>query len=190
MSPMSIQALKEWACVCRALEEGRQIVLLRKGGISEPDGAFRVAHERFYLLPTYAHQRAELLKPDARAWLAETIARRQDPDVAPLTLWAELQEAIAVDDHRRLEAIDAEHVLAPSYAIERLRWKPREPLWALVLRIHRVATPPSLTIGDEHRGCVSWVELPDDLAPRDRTAVLDDAAFAAAHERLRRAVAP
>jgi hypothetical protein len=28
-------ALKEWAVVCKALEEGRQILLLRKGGIME-----------------------------------------------------------------------------------------------------------------------------------------------------------
>ena len=28
-------ALKEWAIICKALEEGRQVVLLRKGGILE-----------------------------------------------------------------------------------------------------------------------------------------------------------
>src|SRR5437762_3589694 len=34
--PSSLQvALKEWASVCRALERGTQVILLRKGGIYE-----------------------------------------------------------------------------------------------------------------------------------------------------------
>jgi hypothetical protein len=37
-------ALKEWAVICQALAEGRQTILLRKGGIAEPGGAFRVEH--------------------------------------------------------------------------------------------------------------------------------------------------
>src|SRR5207237_612582 len=36
--------------------EGRQAVILRKGGVSEAGGAFRVEHERFWLYPTYLHQ--------------------------------------------------------------------------------------------------------------------------------------
>ena len=48
-----MQALKEWAVVCRALEEGRQIVLLRKGGILEYRQSFKVKHDRFLLFPTY-----------------------------------------------------------------------------------------------------------------------------------------
>ena len=31
-------ALKEWAIVCKALAEGRQILLIRKGGIEEIKG--------------------------------------------------------------------------------------------------------------------------------------------------------
>ena len=46
-------ALKEWAVICRALAEGRQSLLLRKGGIAEAGGAFQVEQPRFWLLPTY-----------------------------------------------------------------------------------------------------------------------------------------
>lgn len=35
-------ALKEWAVVVKALRQGRQIFLLRKGGIAEQCGEFRV----------------------------------------------------------------------------------------------------------------------------------------------------
>src|SRR5687768_3845167 len=40
-------ALKEWATVCTALETGRQILLLRKGGIHETGGQFELEHSRF-----------------------------------------------------------------------------------------------------------------------------------------------
>jgi hypothetical protein len=44
-----MQALKEWAVVCRALEEGRQVMLLRKGGILEYRQGFEVRHEKFLI---------------------------------------------------------------------------------------------------------------------------------------------
>ena len=53
---VDMKALKEWAVVCRALEEGRQTVLLRKGGILEFREGFEVKHDRFMLFPTYEHQ--------------------------------------------------------------------------------------------------------------------------------------
>src|SRR5690348_14361772 len=55
-SPMTTQvstahALKEWAAVIDAMERGRQVITLRKGGIREK--AFLVEAANFYLLPTF-----------------------------------------------------------------------------------------------------------------------------------------
>ena len=55
-------ALKEWAAAIKALENGTQIFIMRKGGIIEETRDFRVQSEAFYLYPTYEHQRKELLK--------------------------------------------------------------------------------------------------------------------------------
>ena len=60
-------ALKEWATVCAALGDGRQMILLRKGGIYESAGEFEIEHRQFLLFPTYLHQNAEMLKPAAHA---------------------------------------------------------------------------------------------------------------------------
>src|SRR4051812_20129921 len=49
-------AFKEWAVICRALAEGRQAVILRKGGIAEDGGRFRPEHDRFLLYPTFFHE--------------------------------------------------------------------------------------------------------------------------------------
>src|SRR5680860_187489 len=53
-------ALKEWAAVGHALLDGRQTVLLRKGGIHEK--RFEVERDRFVLFPTVAHSHAERVR--------------------------------------------------------------------------------------------------------------------------------
>ena len=55
-------ALKEWAVTIKALTEGKLIMLLRKGGISEETRDFQLVSPAFYLLPAYEHQKPELLK--------------------------------------------------------------------------------------------------------------------------------
>ena len=55
-------ALKEWAITVKALADGDQIMMLRKGGIHEESKDFRVVHPEFLLYPTYLHQKEDLLK--------------------------------------------------------------------------------------------------------------------------------
>ena len=46
-------AFKEWDVICEALEDGRQSVILRKGGIHEGREGFSFAHEEFVLFPIF-----------------------------------------------------------------------------------------------------------------------------------------
>ena len=46
-----------------AIGEGKQTILLRKGGIRE--GPFKPVSSSFYLFPTAFHSEGSLLKPDA-----------------------------------------------------------------------------------------------------------------------------
>ncbi len=57
-------AFKEWAVTIEALARGEQIIILRKGGIQEPNLHFQIEHDRFLFFPGYLHQDAELLKLD------------------------------------------------------------------------------------------------------------------------------
>ena len=43
---------------------------LRKGGIREPNKHFEVEHERFFLYPTFDHQRSDLVRESHRPELA------------------------------------------------------------------------------------------------------------------------
>ena len=60
----SRHALKEWNATCRALAEGRQIILLRKGGLLDEDGVFALEQSNFWMLPTAFHQEPHLLKTE------------------------------------------------------------------------------------------------------------------------------
>ena len=66
---LAMPALKEWSAVVHALLDGRQRVLLRKGGIGEKRFDVTVARE-FMLFPTVAHSHAERVRPQFRDLLA------------------------------------------------------------------------------------------------------------------------
>ena len=76
-------AFKEWAVTVRALAEGEQLVTLRKGGIREENKHFELEHERFFLYPTFDHQRNDLVReshhPELRRALEEGVWPDEEP---------------------------------------------------------------------------------------------------------------
>ena len=82
-------AFKEWAVTVRALAEGEQLLTLRKGGIREPEQHFRLEHERFFLYPTFDHQRNDLVRdshqPELRAPSRRASGPRASRRPRPLT---------------------------------------------------------------------------------------------------------
>src|SRR5437660_249987 len=76
-------ALKEWASVCNAIETGRQILLLRKGGIYESAGEFELENPQFLLFPTYLHQNLAMLRPEAHEGFKSEGARRAHERAEP-----------------------------------------------------------------------------------------------------------
>jgi len=53
---ISAAALKEWAIVCKAIEDGKQVLLFRKGGIMEYRNGFELKHKVFFLFPTFENK--------------------------------------------------------------------------------------------------------------------------------------
>jgi hypothetical protein len=173
------RALKEWAVTVAALAAGDQVLIVRKGGIGEK--RFELPHPRFYLFPTYAHQRPDLVTAAGRERFGDPLARRDEPERLPLPAYAELHSAHPVADPEALATLDGLHILAPAYAEERLRWRRKHPLWAAVLRVWSLPEPPVLEEASAYGGCVSWVELPEAVgAPEGAVPALSDEAFAQA----------
>ena len=59
-------ALKQWSVTVDSLLGGRQILLLRKGGIHEQREGFHIEPNEFFLLPTVLHQILQALQPRAQ----------------------------------------------------------------------------------------------------------------------------
>lgn len=176
MQSESRVAFKEWAVVCAALAQGRQSIIVRKGGIHEGRSGFRVAHGEFWLLPTYLHQAAENLASDARPLLAEVL--RQSPEEGRLRLaqYAVVEDVFQVRSLPLLESLAAEHVLAADTIRQRFEY--RTPgLFVLCVRVYRAAAPWDIASTPGIAGCRSWVELPVALPTAGLEPVLDQAEF-------------
>ncbi|MBX6396059.1 MAG: DUF1802 family protein [Alicyclobacillaceae bacterium] len=168
-------ALKEWAVALRALDQGKQIILLRKGGIVEETKEFRVAGTSFFFYPTYEHQKKELIKPEWHEALEETIRGVSMPvREVTVTHAAQVVEDIELLDENKLRQLDHLHIWAPHYAAERLHWKPKKPLHVLAVRVYRLEEPRTIPVRDAYLGCTSWVRLQDAVDSRGKPVLSDE----------------
>jgi hypothetical protein len=94
----SNKALKEWAVAVKALDEGKQIILLRKERIHEENKRFRVENDRFLLYPTYEHQRKKLIKEEFRNNLKMLFRDRDSNSKVTIQNWAMISDVIEITD--------------------------------------------------------------------------------------------
>ncbi len=169
-------AFKEWAVVCRALAEGRQALILRKGGIAETAGEFQPQHSRFWLYPTYVHQQREGIKPDALPLLEQAETEKPSAGTVRLTHFVEVPGVYHV--HDLMPALLLSHLHIWSEDTVRKRFAYRQPgLYVLPARVYRAAQAFDMIETPAYAGCRSWVELEQDLPTDGAVPVLSDDAF-------------
>lgn len=171
-------ALKEWAVVVKALQEGKQILLLRKGWIAEEEGEFRVDHPEFVFYPTYVHQQREHVRPDFHADFAAVAPPPWTVERVVLDTYAVVGEVVEATDLARLQKLTEHHIWTPGYVDMRFHYRPGTPLYLLLLRVHRLPRATEVVETPEYRGCKSWVTLETPVATGGAVPVLSDAAFA------------
>jgi hypothetical protein len=151
-------ALKEWGAVVHALLDGRQTVLLRKGGIREK--RFDVTSDRFVLFPTVAHAHAERVRPCHDDLLTAGAADIDDAGRFTVRAGVELVDVVATADADAVAALHDMHIWRPEHIDERLAFRPKHPLQVLVVNAVALDTPVTLERTPDHGGCSSWVDLP------------------------------
>ncbi|MBA3622108.1 MAG: DUF1802 family protein [Euzebyales bacterium] len=153
-------ALKEWGAVACALLDGRQTVLLRKGGIHEK--VFRVGSDHFVLFPTVAHSHRERVRPEHRDLLGPGEDQIADGGGAfTVRCGVSLVDVVEVARPEGLTDIADLHIwTAESVRTDRLEFRPKHPLQVLVVRAFELLRPVTLERLDRYGGCKSWVELP------------------------------
>lgn len=182
---LTAPALKEWGAAVHALLDGRQTVLLRKGGIHEK--RFEVAATRFLLFPTVAHSHAERVRPEHRDVL-DAAATDSSEDEVVLRAGARVVAAIEVARPQNLEQLAPLHIWTEeSVRADRLDFRPRHRLTVLVVSAAPLEQPVRLARTPDYRGCASWVQLP--VRPAWSDPVHDDATLQRIAEQVRRSVA-
>ena len=169
-----MQALKEWAVVCRALEEGRQTVLLRKGGILEYRQGFEVKHDRFMLFPTYEHQAKEHLQADYAGKIDAVLKEQPPAESNMLSSYAVARRVTEIKDPSVLKQLDRYHVWSESYVNARMAYNPQKPMSVILVRVYNLQDPVRVDTKQEWVGCKSWIPIDVEAAGRP---ALDDSAF-------------
>lgn len=177
MESTTTHALKEWAAAVDALEQGKTIMLLRKGGIKEEGNRFKVAHDEILLYPTYEHQQPNLLKPEYASGVTP-VTSGWHPETVRIGSWAKITDILQVSGESAVAALLDYHIWNEQFATERFNWKPRQPLYVLLLRTYRLAQPLTIPYRQEYGGCRSWIDLAETISIENVVPVLDEAEYA------------
>jgi hypothetical protein len=173
-------ALKEWAIICKALEDGRQILLLRKGGIMEYRKGFEVKHNEFLLYPTFEHQSMESIKAEYKEKLKEILEeqnkytkKEKDKDKGYknfnidntniIKLFAKVEDVVEISEKVTLAELRDYHIWSDEYVMMRMNYNPSKPMSILLLRIYKIKEPLIIDINDKWSGCKSWIDIEKDV---------------------------
>ena len=170
-------AFKEWAVICRALAEGRQTVILRKGGIAEEGGAFRPEHPEFLLYPTFFHEHRDGVKPGFLPQLEA--AEREKPDTGTIrfTHFVRVTDVQHLTDLDAALALDSRHAWTPEVVRQRFHY--RTPgLFALAVRVFQLPSPAVRVERPEYAGCKTWVTIDAPVLTEGAVPVISDEEFA------------
>jgi len=177
-------AFKEWAGVCDALIQGRQSLIVRKGGISEGagPGTFVPEHSEFWLYPTWVHQAEQGLRGSGGTGRP---AHPVDPGGAvSIRALVRVGPIGYVESEERLQELEEFHIFTAETIVKRFHY--RQPgLWVLGARVWRHDPGFNVAARPEHAGCKTWVNLDEPLPTTALAPVFDEAEWTAVRRRLR-----
>lgn len=149
-------ALKEWASAIASLARGEQVVLIRKGGIADPN--FGLEATRFYLFPTNFHD-----------------GGGPPPESVPITHWCEAVRTWEVRDLQKLLALEPAVVFDRATLETRYRFRPDQAVHVIGVRTWALPEPFAIPLTDAYAGCRSWISLDEEVGIDGSIAVLGEA---------------
>ena len=188
MQASTTHAFKEWAVAVNALEEGKTILLLRKGGIREESNRFKVTYNQVLLYPTYEHQQPNLLKSEYASQVTP-VASGWHPEAIRIGSWAEITDIFQVSEEETVAALLPHHIWNEQFVRDRLKWKSRQPLFVLLLRTYRLSQPEMIPYSSEYGGCKSWIDLAAPISIEGRVPILTDDEYQQHSTQIRQIIA-
>ncbi len=178
-------AFKEWASLVDLLGRGEQILILRKGGIHEKGKEFDVAHEEFFLFPTFEHQNPKDLKPEGQKILQKVLEEKPSPNLLPIRYYCVAEESFWISDETALKRLDPFHFWSRDCVKARYDWGETKGLFGIIVRTYALPEPLPLENLKRYGGCRSWVELENPLPTVNLKAVLTNKAFQELKQRIK-----
>ena len=157
-----MDALKEWATVVAALENGEQTVIMRKGGILETESGFKIEAKKFLLFPTFEHQEEKNLKPEFHNYLDIVNNNRPQNEHNKITSYAEVVDEVDIQSQEKIKALSDFHIWSNSYINERVNWMSEKPIKAVFLKVYKIPEK-DIPIKAEYHGCKSWININEDI---------------------------
>ncbi|WP_157374206.1 DUF1802 family protein [Nostoc sp. PCC 7107] len=180
----TLYALKEWSVAINALESGKTIMLLRKGGIHEQNGRFQVAHEQVLLYPTFEHQQPFLLKSEYADFVCP-VTPGWHPETIRIGSWAEITDILPISEESTVNALLPFHIWNEHFICDRLKWKPRQPLYILLLRAYKIPQVQEIPYLSQYGGCKSWIDLAQPINIEGVKPVLSDSHYSEIVNKIR-----
>jgi hypothetical protein len=176
---ISVAALKEWAIVCKAIEDGKQVLLFRKGGIMEYRNGFELKHKVFFLFPTFEHQSIDSIRSEYRDELEflqnqqhqkeetieneSTVSAKENnntkQDIIKINSIVEITYFNEINDINKLKELEKFHIWNIDYVKMRFNYNPKKPLYLLLLRAYKLKEPINIFNRSEWSGCKSWIQF-------------------------------
>tara|TARA_B100000029_G_scaffold63445_1_gene56826 strand:- start:74 stop:625 length:552 start_codon:yes stop_codon:yes gene_type:complete len=153
-----MNGLKEWATVVKALEQGKQTVILRKGGILETASGFNVESKKFFLFPTWEHQEPKHVKSEYHNFLEQVLNEKPDEKFNKISSLAEVLYETDITSIEVIDKLSEFHIWSDTYIQERRNWKPEKPFKVVFLRTYKIPEI-KLPLDSSFQGCKSWVEI-------------------------------
>jgi hypothetical protein len=179
-------AFKEWAGVCDALFQGRQSVIIRKGGVSEGAGAgnFVPEYSEFWLYPTWVHQAEQGMRGIAAQRLSAHPSVPEADGSVPIRGLVRVDQIGRVESEKTLTALEEFHCLTCETIFKRFHYR-KPGLWVLGARVWLRDSVLPVAATPEHAGCKTWVILDQPIPTSGLSPVLDEKQWTARQSGLR-----
>jgi hypothetical protein len=152
---MQSLGFKEWALVCAALGEGRQSVIIRKGGLAEGRDGFAFRHREFFLFPTFFHEQLTRLR------LSAGVLPESRPNEIEIRYFVRVEEARVMTNWTDVRALQPLHILRESVVRERFDYENMQECMLLSCELSYSEPVWRLPDAKAYGGCRSWVHLPE-----------------------------
>ncbi len=178
-SLLALHALKEWAIIVKAVEEGKQFILFRKGGILE-DG-FSVESNEFLLYPTFEHQSREYIKDEYKNQF-DRLVKDMSKDRVVIRSIGKVYAYYESNDRAKLLRLSRLHILNDEFIDYRMQWNKSRAVSIMLVRAYLLDEPLILPIREEYYGCRSWIKVDVDNSImskiKNAEPVVDDSTMA------------